>query len=119
MEEVTAVSHEIWIGLDLFQEESHAYAMQQGFWDHENSPDILPELRHCVDSEKIALMHSELSEALDALRDGDMDKVAEELMDCMIRIADYCERRNLALNAALNRIRARREGRARLHGRKW
>lgn len=120
------MSHEIWIGLDLLQEESYEYALKQGFWDHDTmlSEETwihhrASELQHCIDSEKIALMHSELSEALDALRDGDMDRVADELMDCVIRIADYCQRRDLALNKALNRIRNKRVDRLHLHGRKW
>jgi NTP pyrophosphatase (non-canonical NTP hydrolase) len=64
-------------------------------------------------------MHSELSEALDELRNGNMEGAANELMDCVIRICDYCEQRGLRLNQALNRIRAHREGRPPLHGRQW
>jgi NTP pyrophosphatase (non-canonical NTP hydrolase) len=106
------MAHEVWIGLASLQEEAHEYAMSKGFWDHDDKS-------HQVDSEKIALMHSELSEALSAIRDEDWDAVEMELVDCVFRIADYCERRGLQLNRGLNRVRAKNKERPVLHGRKW
>lgn len=54
------------------------------------------------------MMHSELSEALEAMRDGcpDSDKIAfsaveEELADCVIRIMDYAGRNRLHLAEAI------------------
>jgi len=74
---------------------SHNTARLHGFWGafaqdlktHRNYY-----LHDCNQAEKIALMHSELSEALEALRQTDPNKnnVAEELSDCCIRIFDYC-----------------------------
>lgn len=65
----------------------HALAVRNGFWDKE-----------CNVGEKIALIHSELSEALEAERIGrpksevvDADSVAEELADTVIRIMDLAE----------------------------
>jgi NTP pyrophosphatase (non-canonical NTP hydrolase) len=58
--------------------------------------------------ECIALMHTELSEALEADRKGLMDEklphrhgVEVELADCLIRIFDTAEALNLDLGAAL------------------
>lgn len=69
----------------------------QGFWDSENT------------GEKIALMHSELSEALEADRkDLDSDHipeftgVEEELADCMIRIFDFAGHHELRLAEAFS-----------------
>lgn len=68
----------------------------QGFWESENT------------GEKIALMHSELSEALEADRkDLESEKidgftgVEEELADCVIRILDFAGHHELRLAEAL------------------
>lgn len=70
---------------------------QQGFWESENV------------GEKIALMHSELSEALEADRkDLPSDHiegftgVEEELADVMIRVLDFAGHFDLRLAEALN-----------------
>jgi NTP pyrophosphatase (non-canonical NTP hydrolase) len=68
----------------------------QGFWESDNT------------AEKIALMHSELSEALEADRkDLESDKipgfsgVEEELADLMIRVFDFAGHHNLRLGEAV------------------
>lgn len=65
------------------------------------------ELKDRNDGELIALMHSELSEALEALRKNKMDShlthrkgVEVEMVDCLIRIFDYAGARNLDLGTA-------------------
>ena len=66
----------------------HSNAVLHGWWD-EGDRNF---------GEQIALMHSELSEALEAWREGDMDSehvegmpsVVEELADVIIRIMDTC-----------------------------
>jgi NTP pyrophosphatase (non-canonical NTP hydrolase) len=69
----------------VIEERVHQVAVDKGWWDHERN-----------DGEMIALMHSELSEALEYLRHdnppsdhiGAHSGAAEEMADCVIRIMD-------------------------------
>ena len=76
------------------------------------------------DAQCIALMHSELSEALEALRHGNPESehlpgfsgVEEELADVVLRAMDYAARRKLLLGEAIvakinfNKTRAYKHG---------
>lgn len=102
-------------------QESHATAVEKGWWD---SPDRnIPEL--------LALVHSEVSEALEVYRDGGTEQLNQiwydhsgtkpegftiELADVLIRIADLCGKFDLDLGLALkekmefNKTRTYRHG---------
>ena len=78
--------------------EIHDTAIRKGWWvDGRN------------DGELIALIHSELSEALEALRNGNPpdDKIPQyngataELADAVIRILDMCEARGWPIAGAI------------------
>lgn len=76
------------------------------------------------DGEKIALMHSELSEVLEALRKGEppdkhlpeFTSTEVELADAVIRIMDYAEYRGLRLAEAVEAKVAYNETRPHKHG---
>lgn len=64
----------------------------------------------------LALVHSEISEALEADRNGDAENFAEELADVFIRIFDLCGSRNIDLGKAIEMKMRKNEGRDYKHG---
>ena len=96
------------------QRQSHAMAKEKGFWDKPRN-----------DGEMIALMHSELSEALEVLRnnktedESGVDPLAVELADCVIRIMDYCGGRGIDLEQAIVDKLAYNAGREYMHGKQF
>jgi NTP pyrophosphatase (non-canonical NTP hydrolase) len=93
---------------DLIKE-CHSVAKSKGWWD---------ELRN--EGELIALMHSELSEALEAMRNhAGNDALAEELADCCIRIFDYCGWKEIDLEKALLKKIEYNKTRPYRHGKKF
>jgi NTP pyrophosphatase (non-canonical NTP hydrolase) len=64
----------------------------------------------------LALIHSEVSEALEADRKGDAENFAEELADVCIRIFDLCGSREIDLEKAIHEKMERNKGRSYKHG---
>ena len=89
-------------------QKAHENAKNKGFWDKPREVGTL-----------IALIHSELSEALEADRHGDKENFAEELADVVIRMGDLCGGLNIDLESAIIAKMEKNKGRARLHGKQY
>ncbi|MCM8781868.1 MAG: hypothetical protein NC828_02305, partial [Candidatus Omnitrophica bacterium] len=80
------------LGIGDYIDLCHSIAKEKGWWDTQRN-----------DGELIALMHSELSEALEAMRNcSSKEAIAEELADCCIRIFDFCGAREIDLEKTLH-----------------
>lgn len=95
---------------DLMKE-CYTTSEAHGWWEDAKTVDI-----SYLKAAKIALMHSELSECLEAVRKGDTDNEAEELADVIIRILDYCYKFGISIDSniiekmEINKSRTYRHG---------
>jgi NTP pyrophosphatase (non-canonical NTP hydrolase) len=102
-------------GLDAFAATLHETAIEKGFWDGEISYDKL--------GNKLALVHSEVTEVLEALRKSKgSEEVVEEISDVIIRLLDvYAAMRNAgivdhSLDEILHKKIDKNLSRPKLHG---
>jgi NTP pyrophosphatase (non-canonical NTP hydrolase) len=102
-------------GLDALSAVLHESAKEKGFWDGEYTSDKV--------GNKLALVHSEVTEILEAIRKRHgSEKIVEEMADVIIRLLDvYAAMRNEehvlhSLDEVLEAKINKNKDRPRLHG---
>lgn len=89
------------------------------------SPEAAIFVERLIKSQKIALMHSELSEQLEGVRKpgpSDLEGFSqdeEEVADLIIRALNYAGQWKLRIGAAIGAKMAKNEGRPFMHGKKF
>jgi len=102
-------------GLDALAAVLHETAIEKGFWDGPKDHDKI--------GNKLALVHSEVTEILEAIRKNKgSEHIVEEMADVIIRLLDlYAAMRNATfINHSIDEILAKKmdinKNRQRLHG---
>ena len=101
---------------DILLNASYKMATEKGFWEKARN-----------DGELLALVHSEISEALEAIRKGNPESTkipgfsnfVEELADAVIRICDFTGSKNLDLGGAILAKMQYNSARPYKHGKKF
>lgn len=110
------VPYDFITAFNLIQSSVHNMAVNKGWWDTERN-----------DGEMIALMHAELSEALEYLRKGNQPSdhipqfsgLEEEFADVVIRLMDMGAARNLRIAEAIIAKMEFNASRPHKHGKKF
>ena len=102
-------------GLDVLSALLHETAIEKGFWDNPKNFDVF--------GNKLALIHSEVTEVLEAMRKNKgSEEIVEEMVDILIRTLDlYASMRNggfveHSLDEVLFKKMEINKDRAKLHG---
>ena len=103
-----------------FVKEAHENAVKHGFWDDVDRLFITSEYgKNAVIGNLLMLIVSEVAEAQDGLRHGDMDNFREELADVAIRLGDLCGGLGIDLEAEIIKKMEINKSRPYKHGKKF
>ena len=124
------------MNINELQERAYSHAYDKGFWDdYENAyadawPSNAEPTKAAFIGQKLALIHSEVSEALEEVREGHYDathKIGDkpeglpsELADIVIRVADLCGALGIDLESTIiEKLNYNSRSRGHKHGKKF
>ena len=96
--------------LGRWMQVAHRIARDKGFWDEAKGKTVLDKAL------KAALIISEVSEYIEALRSGTPEEQAEELADVALRLFDLAEATGVDLNREMQKKCLKNLQRPRMHG---
>lgn len=99
-------------------QQSHAYALQRGFW----ASDTVQEAELRNEGLLLSLIASEAFEALKEHREGLPgweERCVKELADCVIRVADFCGAMRWDLPDAIMAVQDASKSRPSKHGKRY
>lgn len=99
-------------GLRDIAQQAHVTAQRHGFWNQYANYYPLIDIALI----KLALIASEIGEAVEAARDGAWEDFAEELADICIRVFDLAGALNIDIQTEIISKMAYNEGRSHMHG---
>ena len=89
---------------------AHTYSKRQGFWERYDPQSVDAALV------KLALIVSEVGEAIEAVRCGNEPNLAEELADIIVRVCEFAEARGIDIEEAVFTKMQMNEARPYMHG---
>lgn len=96
--------------LNELRNEAYKIALEKGFWKQRSKSGLFGE------TTALALIITEICEAISELRKGKEKKVCEELADAIIRILDYCGYKKYDIEMAVYKKMRKNQQRPFLHG---
>lgn len=114
------------LGFDALAALMHETAVSKGFWPDKYYDYIKPDVTEEAICTKLALVHSEVTEILEAIRKSQgEEKVVEEMADVIIRLLDlYAALKNTgqvdsSLDSVVQSKMKKNEQRPKLHGNRF
>src|SRR5690625_78338 len=128
------------MNIQELQDQAHTHAAGKGFWDDYNvtiakclldkNPKMVEPVRAAFIGQKLALIHSEVTEALEEVREGNYaathspggkpEGLPSELADVVIRVADLCGALGIDLQTTIQeKLAYNSAARGHKHGKKF
>lgn len=100
-------------------EQAHKNAKEKGFYDNWNVNVHFDQERNNFIATELMLIVTEVSEAMEALRKGDMENFAEELADIPLRVASLCGLLQVDLEQEIKQKMEKNKARGYMHGKRF